>query len=157
MPTEASDEWTRVEATFTVPEASDFLRIMCNMEGRGEVWIDDMLLEEVSADGSASELMRPETPPDHEFMLQWVELYSGEGRPYLLFGRMLHPPALDCATIEQAGFTWPAVLHNAYRAPDGAEAVVLVNATDEQQQATLAWGGREHELTFKPWEAKLVR
>ena len=50
----------------------------------------------------------------------------------------------------------PAVFHNAFRAPDGSEAVVMVNITDREQAGTLAWGGRETSLTLSPWELRLI-
>jgi len=50
----------------------------------------------------------------------------------------------------------PAIFHNAFRAPDGSEAVVLVNVTDQPQVGRLTWGGRETELTLSPWEVRLV-
>ena len=153
----AGQDWTRGEATFTVPERSEFLRIMLHVEGPARVWVDDVLLEEVRPDGTAAEVQRPEVPPDHELMRQWVRLFSGEGRPYLLLGRMLHPPALQTATAVHGDLTLPAILHNAYRAADGSEAVILVNATDEKQRGRLDWRGRERTVRLEAWEARLVR
>jgi len=156
IPMPTGGDWTRGEATFTVPKGTDFLRIMCHVDGPGKVWIDDMALEEVREDGTTVEVMRPDTPPDHEVMAQWVRLYSGEGRPYLLLGRMLHPPKLECGTTSYQGAEYPAILHNAYRAPDGSEAVVLMNATGDQQTGALAWHDRPIALELKPWEARLI-
>ena len=150
-------DWSLEEATFTVPEGSECLRIMLHVEGPGRVWVDDLVLEEVRADGTTTEVMRPETPPDHELMHQWVELFSGEGRPYLLLGRMLHPPALQTRTALHGDRTYPAILHNAYRAPDGSEAAILVNATDEPQTGLLDWRGRRRQLDLQPWQVQLVR
>ncbi len=149
--------WVRGEATFTVPEGADYLRIMMHVEGPGRVWVDDMRLEQVAADGTLSELMRPDVPPDHDIMARWVELFSKQGRPYLLHGRMLHPPKLQCATTTDGGQSFPAILHNAYRAADGSEAVVMANATSEPQNGTLHWGGEEIPVELKPWEIVLHR
>lgn len=146
--------WTRGEATFTAPAGADFLRIMLHIEGPASVLIDDVVLEEIGADGSAAEVIRPELPPDHEFMLRWVELFHGEGRPYLLLGRMLHPGKLQCASTDDGR---PAILHNAYRAPDGTEAVVMANTTDERQEAQLQWKGQTIEVSLEPWEVALKK
>lgn len=51
---------------------------------------------------------------------------------------------------------FPAILHNAFRAPDGSAAAILVNITDEARTGTLTWGGTETELTLAPWEIRLV-
>jgi hypothetical protein len=160
--------WVRREATFTVPEGADFLRIMMHVSGRGVVWVDDMLLEEVSPDGTATEVARPEVPPEHDLMRQWVDLFAGEGRPYLEHGRMLHPPKLEVEGIRghdpdsvghESGHVpeSPVVMHNAFRAPDGSEAVVIVNAADVPHTAKLTWQGRERSLGLQPWEVRLVR
>ena len=51
----------------------------------------------------------------------------------------------------------PAIMHNAYRAPDGSEAVIAVNITDQPQTGKLTWHGKETEVKLSPWEAKLMR
>jgi hypothetical protein len=145
--------WTQAEATVEVPEGTDFVRIMIHLSGRGAVWVDDMRLEEVRDDGTVAEVAREEVPPDHELMRQWITLFAGEGRPYLLLGRTLHPPALQVHGAPAE----PPILHNAYRAPNGSEAVVLVNASNTPQQAELTWHGEWRELGFRPWEVRLVR
>ena len=153
----AAAEWTQGEVQFTLPAGTDFLRIMLNVHGPGTVWVDDLALEAIDADGQASPVMRPDKPDDFEFMRQWVTLFHGEGRPYLLLGKMLHPPRLETATFDARGCRFPAVLHNAFEAADGTQAVVLVNATDAPQSARLSWKGTVRDLTFRPWEAQLAR
>lgn len=51
----------------------------------------------------------------------------------------------------------PAIFHNAFQAPDGSDAVVMVNITDQQQEGTLEWAGKKAALTLAPWELRLVR
>jgi len=149
--------WVRREATFTVPEGADFLRIMMHVSGRGVVWVDDMILEEVRADGTTAEVMRPEVPPDHALMRRWVELFAGEGRPYLLHGRMLHPPKLEIEGAAEAADSPPPVLCNAFRAPDGSEAVVMVNAGDEPRAVKPTWQGKARAVSLQPWEVRLLK
>ncbi|MEN6496212.1 MAG: DUF6259 domain-containing protein [Thermoguttaceae bacterium] len=156
MPAKAGD-WVRGEATFTLPANTQFLRIMLHMNGPGTVWFDDMTLEEVRSDGSAVVVQRPDKPTDHELMRQWVELFHGEGRPYLLLGKMLHPPKLETATFEYQKRRFPAILHNAFEAADGSQAVVLVNATDQPQTGKLTWRGQVQPLSLQAWEVRLVR
>jgi hypothetical protein len=97
-------------------------------------------------------------PPEHRLMTQWIRLFHGAAKPYLLFGRMLHPPPLEVAgTVTWRGKTLPAILHNAFRAPDGTEAVILANGSSDTQSATLTWNGRAQVLTLEPQEARLVR
>jgi hypothetical protein len=56
----------------------------------------------------------------------------------------------------QVTHEFPAILHNAFRAPDGDAAVLLVNISKEPQTGRLTWGGAETELTLAPWEIRLV-
>jgi hypothetical protein len=156
MPQDEAAGWVRGEATFTVPEGSKQLRIMLHVEGPGQVWVDDVQLEEVGEDGTTTPVMRPETPPEHDLMKQWIDLFSGAGRPYLLLGRMLHPPKLELATPEPVAHDFPPILHNAFRAPDGSEAVVLVNVTDDDQAGRLHWNGQAMPITLRPWEVQLI-
>lgn len=156
FPTEPGD-WTHGQAEFTVPENSDVLRIMIHVDGQAKAWVDDLVLEEVLADGTVRPVTWPDTPADHELMKQWVSLYKGEGRGYLLLGKMLHPPSLATGPIQAEGREWPAILHNAFRAPNGSDAVVMVNITDQPQTGKLAWKGKTTEVTLRPWEVRLVR
>lgn len=153
----AEGDWTRGQTRFTLPAGAKMLRLMLHLQGPGTVWIDGLRLDEVRADGSLAEVQRPERPDDHAFMAGWVKLFHGEGRPYLLLGRFLHPPRLECATQEAAGRRLPAILHNAFAAPDGSQAVILVNATGGEQVGKLTWNGQTNEIRLAPWEARLVR
>ena len=154
---EAGAGWTRCSAEFTVPEDAATLRIMIHIEGKAKAWVDDMALEEVLPGGASRVALCSNLPPDHQLMKRWVELYHGEGRPYLQFGRMLHPPKLTAGTITWRDKPMAAVLHNAWRAPDGSEAVIAVNATRVKQTATLDWKGREHRIALEPGDAVLIR
>ncbi len=157
MPTTGAG-WGRGTAEFTVPSNSTILRVMINGAGKAVLWVDDMTLEEVLPEGTTRVAICSNTPPDHKLMKRWVELYHSEGRPWLQFGRMLHPPKLVAETI-----TWrnnkpfSAVQHNAWRAPDGNEAVIAVNATLMKQTATLYWKGREEKLALEPGDAVLIK
>lgn len=150
------EAWSAGEATFTLPAGSRLLRVMLHLHGPGTVWIDDVVLEEVHSDGTCTVVQQPETPDDHELMRQWVELFHRRGRPYLLLGRMLHPPKLDVDTVEVQNLRFPAILHNAFAAPDGSQAVVLVNITDARRSGRLLWRGREKEVSLEPWEVRLL-
>ena len=148
--------WARAACDFTVPEGSSFLRIMIHVEGPAKVWVDDVQLEEVQATGTVPAMMAGE-PLEHPLLENWVSLFHGEGRPYLLLGRMLHPPKLDAGTISYRGRPFPALLHNAYRAPDGSEAVIVVNASDTTQTGRLTWKGRTVEIRLEKGGARLWR
>ena len=162
--------WQKVAADFTVPAGVERLRIMINVVGTARVWADDLALDEILPDGSTKTVIFSGSSPVAKFMQRWVALYHGEGRPWLEFGRMLHPPQLTCATTTYQALSrgkketavrtpraLPAVLHNAFRAPDGTEAVVLANPTLEAQHVTLTWHGRAQELDLPPADALLVK
>jgi hypothetical protein len=149
--------WSRVSADFTVPAGAEMMRIMCNMGGEGKVWLDDMTLEAVQPDGSAKPVRNEGLSSDERFMRKWVALYHGEGQPWLMHGRLIHPPKLACATFTYRDRPTPAVFHNAFRAPDGKVAVVLANATREPQTVTLSRQGKALSLTLGADDVRLVK
>ena len=152
-----ASEWARAQVEFKLPEGTSALRIMLNLNEPGTVWVDDVQLEEIAADGSVSPVMRPTKPSDHELMYSWVKLFHGEGRPYLLLGKMIHPPRLQTAQIESHGSRFPAILHNAYEALDGSRAIVLVNVTETPQEGRFSWNGQSQIVNLQPWEVRLLK
>lgn len=149
--------WMQSSADFVMPTDAIRMRIMIHADNLMKMWVDDLVFEEVRSDGSTVPVRLSGEPPLHNFMKQWVALYHGEGRPYLEFGRMLHPPLLMCARITRNNFSLPAVQHNAYRGPDGSEAVILANATRDRQTATLRWQGRTQNVELAREEIRLIR
>lgn len=152
----AQNDWAKGQVRFTVPTEAETVRIMLILRGPGKAWIDDMRLDEVLENGTLAEVKPPDVPADHEFMQRWVKLFNGPGRPYLFFGRFLRPPRLECATQDVQGRTLPVIFHNAFAAPDGSEAVVMVNATAKPQAGRLLWKGSTQDVRLAPWEAQLI-
>lgn len=153
----AGTDWKRVSADFMMPAGTETLRIMIHLNSPAKAWVDDMTLEEVLPDGSTKMVKYTGQSCDARFMQNWVALYRGEGRPWLQHGRLLHPPKLECKTITYGDRKVPAVFHNAFRAPDGSEAVVLANATREEQPVTLFWRGQSMPLTLPSDGVLLVK
>lgn len=149
--------WTRVSADFAVPEGAELMRIMCNARGVARVWVDDFLLEAVQPDGSTRPVRCEGLSSDERFMRKWVALYHGEGRDWLAHGRLIHPPAIACATVSYRDRSVPAVFHNAFRSAGGKVAVVLANATRARQGVTLSRGGKTLELTLESDDVVLVK
>jgi len=51
----------------------------------------------------------------------------------------------------------PAILHNAFRAPDGDTAVILINISGKTQLGRFSWPDSDMEnVSLEPWELKLV-
>ena len=50
----------------------------------------------------------------------------------------------------------PAILHNAFRAPDGDTAVILINISGKTQHGRLSWHGSDTDVGLEPWELRLV-
>ncbi|MBM4078459.1 MAG: hypothetical protein FJ278_02085, partial [Planctomycetes bacterium] len=93
-------DWTEKQLVFTFGDDVRWVDIVLGVAGqKATVWFDDIVLEETAADGKAKEAVWAETP-QNRFFRQWVRLFSGEGRPYLLMGQMLHPPPLAAETIK---------------------------------------------------------
>jgi hypothetical protein len=165
----AGTGWQFVAADFTLPAGADVLRIMIHVNGSALAWVDDLSLDEIRTDRGTQPARFAASPLEARLMELWVALYHGEARPWLQFGRMLHPPKLTCATTTYQALSrqgekhlrtervMPAVLHNAFRAPDGADAVILANITRERQSVTLEWQGKTRSLTLPPAEALVIR
>ena len=157
IPLPAPGDWSEGSVEFTMPPEASFLRIMLHGVGPCRLWIDDLDLE-ARIDGQWQPLMQPGLPPEHEFVKQWVELFHGQGRPYLMLGKMIRPPKL----IEPAPATgpWPPfapIMLNAFRALDGSEAAIVANASDEQQNVRFQWQQETQTLQLAPWTLRLVR
>ncbi len=148
--------WQRVSADFKVPDGCEMMRIMIHVNGAAEAWVDDMMIEEILRDGKTKEVRYTGLSSETTFMKQWVTLYHGKDTPWLRNGRLLHPPRLICGTMSYQNRDVPVVFHNAFRAEDGREAVVLANATHESQQVTLFWNEKRIPLTVKADSAVLV-
>ncbi len=148
--------WQMVSADFKVPEGCEMMRIMIHVKGMAEARVDDMTLEEVLPGGETKELRYTGESSETSFMKQWVTLYHGRGRPWLQNGRLLHPPRLICKTLNYREREVPVVSHNAFRAADGREAVVLANATHEPQSVTLYRKGVPTEITVAADSAVLL-
>ena len=165
----AGTGWQFGTADFTIPSGADTLRIMVHVAGAARAWVDDLALEQIQPDGRTSPARFPHNTLAAQLMHRWVTLYHGEGRPWLQFGRLLHPPKLNCAAMVYPALsrqgektirterTLPSVLHNAFKAPDGTEAVVLANATRETQSVSLHWHGKTIPLTLQPAAAIVVK
>ena len=162
--------WQKISSDFTVPENAERLRIMINLAGVAQAWADDMTVEEILPGGGTQPVIFSGAAPAAQLMQRWVALYHGEGRPWLEHGRMLHPPKLTCATqvyealsrgknetVVRTPRNLPVVFHNAFRAADGSEAVVLANTTLAPQHVTLEWHGQPRELDVPPADALLVK
>ncbi len=89
------NDWQRVEAAFTIPRRTVRLVVATELTGPCKAWVDDVALEKRGSDGTHQTVMhQPILSAEHKLAEQWIKLYHGEGCPYLLFGRMLHPPRL---------------------------------------------------------------
>ena len=86
-------------------------RIMIHVNGPAEARIDGMTLEEIRPDGTSQEARYTGESSETRFMRRWVELYHGEGRPWLQHGRILHPPRCICKSQEYRDQKVPDVFH----------------------------------------------
>lgn len=147
LPFPAPGDWREVSAEIEPPADAKVIRMMIHIEGASRVWVDDVCLSEILADGTARPLMHDGLPPQHDLYSRWVALYHGEGRPFLQMGVSLPPPFADPPGRLALG---------AFRAPDGREAVIAVNASDAPHSTTLRRAGTEQRVEFGPWVVKLV-
>jgi len=99
IPIPSETDWVRKQVEMTIPDGSVRLRIMLHLEGKGKVWVDDIEIVELGEGGQERPVRRP-MPARDKILQQWVKIWSEEGKPYLLFGRMLHPPTLECERVK---------------------------------------------------------
>ena len=99
------------------------------------------------------QLNNPDLADKVEFFLAISRFYHAY-REWLLWGDMLSPGTLDCetvdvnciqrtiftkpSTIEPFTVQRPAVLHSAWRSPDGEAALFLINYTRDEQTVTIS-------------------
>jgi hypothetical protein len=140
-----------------MPPDASFLRIMLHVGGPCQLWIDDVKLE-AQRDGQWQPLMQLGLPPEHEFIKQWVELFHGQGRPYLLLGTMIRPPQMiEPTPAIGAPSPFDPIMRSAFRAPDGSEAAIVANATDAAQHVRFRWHENIQTLQLDPWTLRLVK
>lgn len=112
VPLAAGSDWQRVEVPFTIPARSVRLLVGLDVNGPCKAWVDDVALEKSGGGPHQTVMQEPILPAEHKLAVQWIKLYHGEGRPYLLFGRMLPPPRLvvaktACTTSRPVGARVP--------------------------------------------------
>lgn len=90
------------------------------------------------------------------FLKRWVNLFSGTGREWLMFGKRIKPPRIACATTEFVGIERPAVFAGAFESLDGRPALVLANGTDSAQTAAWTWKGRAQSMELAPYDVRLL-
>jgi hypothetical protein len=157
IPFPSAGDWAEGSVEFTMPPEATFLRIMLHVIGPCRLWIDDLVLEE-RIGGRWQPLLQPGLPPEHEFVKQWVELFHGEGRPYLMLGKMIHPPKpIEPPQATEPRPTFAPIMFNAYRAEDGSRAIIVANPTSEQQTVRFHWQQEGRNLQMEPWTLQLVR
>ena len=158
IPFPAPGDWTEGSVEFTIPDQTDFLRIMIHVNGPCRLRVDDLELEEETPEGAWRPLMKKGVPPEHEFVRRWVGLFHGEGRPYLLLGEMIRPPKLlDPVPAAEERSPFPPVMVNAFRAADNSEAAVIANATGREREVRFEWRGEKRTLVMPAWDLRLVR
>jgi len=152
IPPKAGTGAQRVSADLTVPSGGMSLRITAEASRGGEIRVADMRLTEVQADGSDGDDVRlpavVETPLSR-FIRRWIELYRGEGRPFIAHGRHLKPPVVEAAVAAD-------VFAAAYEAADDRQALVFANAADRRMDFGFTWRGKAKRLTLDPQEMKLI-
>jgi len=194
----AGVDWTRREVTLTVPQAAARARLYLHFQAPGEFWFDDLALTEIGADenllrnGGFEQWEDPSAAPEAwtpasrwgeiectgRFYRDEVDRRSGRYAVRLVNGpndvvQLSQGLPVDGNTLcrgktyrlslwmktrdaDRLAWELPTILHNAFRAPDGSEAVIAVNVTDAPQTGTLRWGGRQIAVELAPWKARLI-
>jgi len=159
----ADGAWHTVTLDFDIDAAAP-RRIRCGFLAKGaEAFrVDDVKFLARAADGAWREVTRKQGAEQLAFAERWADLYHRHAK-WLQHGRHLHPPRVTCEMLpyherfrgEEADLVKPAVHCGAFRAADGTEAVLFVNATDRRQPFVWRWKGRTTEDAIEPRGLKL--
>ena len=157
--------WHRVTRDYVMPKGATIVHYAFVVTGAGEAEVADMKVEELGPDGAAKPFCLKGDDAYTAFMSRWVDLYHGAGRDFLAYGRRIRPPKVVCGTTWHSFSTErnkfdaevEAVCSAAYETLDGKRrALVLVNATDEEQTASWTWQGELTSLRLAPNEIRIV-
>lgn len=156
----AGEGWRQVATEFALPEEASALRVMIHITGEAVCRVDDVKLEIVEGSGEAKEVVLSGRGAYGEFMRRWVELYRGEGRDFLAYGRQTKPPRAVVSVPGAGELTKngnPDVFVNAYVAADGRRAIVAANAAGAPRMVTLYRGGRKLTVQLSSDEIRILR
>ncbi|NMA47145.1 MAG: hypothetical protein GX945_11365, partial [Lentisphaerae bacterium] len=95
-----NQEWQSYAQPFTIPPGTQAMRITLRLNGKGNIAFDQIVLDEMQADGSFIELRRPGNAV-FKIMTQWADLAAAGAGKYFMQGKMLHPPPLTTARLEK--------------------------------------------------------
>jgi len=95
----SSQGWQSYEQPFTIPADTKAMRITLRLKGKGSITFDQIVLDELQADGSYAELTRPGNAV-FTIMSQWAALATAGAGKYFMQGKLLHPPPLTTARFE---------------------------------------------------------
>lgn len=151
----------RVSRAFTMPEGpANILRIMVNCAGNARGKLGGFRLESVEADGSVRDVRYEGNARYETFISRWIDLYRGEGRAFLAYGRHVKPPFVKCERqrADDSAPGNPAVYAGAFEAVDGTcrRAAVFANATDRRQAVDWTVRGVTRRLELEPSGIVLV-
>ena len=158
-------EWHRVTRDYVMPKGASIVHYAFVVAGAGEAEVADMKVEELGADGTAKLVRLTGDDAYTAFMAKWVDLYHGAGRDFLAYGRRIRPPKVVCGTTRRTFSTErnkfdadvETVCSAAYETLDGQRrALVLVNATAEEQAVSWTWRGAATNLRLSPDEIRIV-
>ena len=146
----ANGEWTRLELS---AEAEGELTVLFFAKLGARFLLDDIQL---TKDGA--EVVQSGDTRWIDFYRRWISLYCGEAAKFLACGRRIRAPEVKCGSMRLGGDDGrevDAVCAAAYRADDGAEAAVFVNATWREQPVEFIWNGARRSIVVAPGDIVL--
>jgi hypothetical protein len=137
-------KWTRLELS---AEAEGELTVLFIAKKGAKFLLDDIRLTKDGRD-----VMQSGETRWTDFYRRWISLYCGEMSKFLVRGRRIRAPEVRCEKIRLGGEgrEVDAVCTAAYRADDGEEAAILVNATWREQTVEMSWGGLRKTVVVTP-------
>jgi hypothetical protein len=137
-------KWTRLELS---AEAEGELTVLFIAKKGAKFLLDDIRLTKDGRD-----VMQSGETRWTDFYRRWISLYCGEMSKFLVRGRRIRAPEVRCEKIRIGGEgrEVDAVCTAAYRADDGEEVAILVNATWREQTVEMSWGGLRKTVVVTP-------
>ena len=146
-------------ASVKLPSDGKWTRLELSADAEGELTVlffakfgAKFLLDDISLTKDGEEVVQSGDTRWIDFYRRWIALYCKDAAKFLARGRRIRAPETKSVKIRLGGEgrEVDAVCAAAYRADDGEEAAVLVNATWSKQKVEVTWNGSSNTVTVEP-------
>ena len=152
-------------ASVKLPSDGNWTRLELSADVEGDLTVlffvkfgAKFLLDDIRLTRDGREVVQSGETRWIDFYRRWISLYCKHASKFLVRGRRIRAPEIQCSKIRLGGEgrEVDAVCVAAYRADDGEEVAVLANATWCEQTVETTWGGIRKSIVVPPGGIVLV-